>query len=108
MRLFASQPFDALLLPDQAIVTDQTRQVVYTVGDDGVVGQKVVIPGRLIDGLRVIRDGVTLQDRVIISGVQRARPGRKVAATDGTATAFPTGISRGENSTLSLPSGSSH
>jgi RND family efflux transporter MFP subunit len=108
MRLFASQPFDALLLPDQAIVTDQTRQVVYTVGDDGVVGQKVVMPGRLIDGLRVIRDGVTLQDRVIISGVQRARPGRKVTATDGTATAFPTGVSRGENSTLSLPSGSSH
>lgn len=105
MRLFASQPFDALLLPDQAIVTDQTRQVVYTVNDAGVVGQKVVQPGRLIDGLRVIRNGVTPQDRVIISGVQRARPGRKVTATDGTVTAFPTGVSRGENSALSLPSG---
>ncbi|MEP7314370.1 MAG: efflux RND transporter periplasmic adaptor subunit [Pseudomonadota bacterium] len=105
MRLFASQPFDALLLPDQAIVTDQTRQVVYVVADDGVVSQKVVVPGRLMDGLRVIRDGITPQDRVIISGVQRARPGRKVTATDGTASAFPTGVSRGENSTLSLPSG---
>jgi RND family efflux transporter MFP subunit len=105
MRLFASQPFDALVLPDQAIVTDQTRQVVYTVGDDGIVAQKVVQPGRLIDGLRVIRAGLAPADRVIISGVQRARPGRKVTATEGTVTAFPTGVSRGENSALSLPPG---
>src|SRR6187549_2751522 len=55
LRLFALQPFDALLVPDQAIVTDQTRQVVYVVDAEGVVGQKVVEPGRLIDGLRVIR-----------------------------------------------------
>ena len=48
------QPFDALLVPDQAIVTDQTRQVVYVVDAEGIVGQKVVQPGRLIDGLRVI------------------------------------------------------
>lgn len=103
MRLFAAQPFDALLVPDQAIVTDQTRLVVYTVDGEGVVGQKVVQPGRLIDGLRVIRGGIDATDRVVISGVQRARPGRKVAVTEGTLSAFPTGISRGENSALSLP-----
>jgi RND family efflux transporter MFP subunit len=108
MRLFASQPFDALLLPDQAIVTDQTRQVVYVVGEDGVVAQKVVQPGRLIEGLRVIRAGVTAADRVVISGVQRARPGRKVTATEGEVSAFPTGVSRGENSALSLPAGQKH
>jgi RND family efflux transporter MFP subunit len=108
MRLFASQPFDALLLPDQAIVTDQTRQVVYVVGEDGTVAQKVVKPGRLIDGLRVIRDGVTAADRVVISGMQRARPGRKVTATEGEVAAFPTGVSRGENSALSLPAGQKH
>ncbi len=39
----------------------------------------------------------------MISGVQRARPGRKVTATDTELTAFPTGVSRGENSALSLP-----
>jgi RND family efflux transporter MFP subunit len=103
MRLFASKPFDALLLPDQAVVTDQTRQVVYVVDAEGTVAQRVVLPGRLLDGLRVIREGITPADRVIISGVQRARPGRKVAATDGVVTAFPTGVSRGENSALSLP-----
>jgi RND family efflux transporter MFP subunit len=103
MRLFAPKPFDALLVPDQAIVTDQTRQVVYVVDSQGVVGQKVVRPGRLIDGLRVIREGLAPTDRIIISGVQRARPGRAVTAKEGVVTAFPTGVSRGEDSTLSLP-----
>jgi RND family efflux transporter MFP subunit len=103
MRLFAGKPFDALLVPDQSIVTDQTRQVVYVVDPSGVVGQKVVKPGRLIDGLRVIREGIGPQDRIVISGVQRARPGRKVTVKEGVVSAFPTGVSRGENSTLSLP-----
>jgi len=103
MRLFATEPFDALLVPDQAIVTDQMRQVVYVVDGEGVVSQKVVRPGRLIDGLRVIHEGLAPQDRIVISGVQRARPGRRVTMKEGTVTAFPTGVSRGEDSTLSLP-----
>ena len=60
-------------------------------------------PGRLVDGLRVIRAGLAPTDRVVISGVQRARPGRKVAVTEGTVTAFPSGVSRGETSTLKMP-----
>jgi RND family efflux transporter MFP subunit len=103
LRLYALQPFEALLVPDQAIVTDQTRQVVYVVDAEGVVGQKVITPGRLLGGLRVITDGLAPQDRVIISGVQRARPGRKVSVTEGALTAFPTGVSRGEDSKLTLP-----
>jgi RND family efflux transporter MFP subunit len=103
MRLYAAQPFETLLVPDQAIVTDQTRQIVYVVDPEGVVGQKVVQPGRLIEGMRVILDGLTAEDRVVVSGVQRARPGRKVTFTEGAATAFPTGVSRGEDSTLTLP-----
>jgi RND family efflux transporter MFP subunit len=103
LRLFATEPFDALIVPDQAIVTDQTRQVVYVVDGEGVVGQKVVRPGRLMGGLRVILDGLDADDRVVISGVQRARPGRRVAVTEGVVSGFPTGVSRGENSTLSLP-----
>jgi multidrug efflux pump subunit AcrA (membrane-fusion protein) len=82
--------------------------VVYVVDAEGVVAQRVVQPGRLLDGLRVIRDGVAPEDRVIISGVQRARPGRKVSATEGSVSAFPTGVSRGENSALSLPAATTH
>jgi len=103
LRLYATEPFDALLVPDQAVVTDQMRQVVYTVDAEGVVGQKVVELGRLIDGLRVVREGLAPQDRIVISGVQRARPGRSVTVKEGVVTAFPTGVSRGEDSTLSLP-----
>jgi len=51
----------------------------------------------------VINGGLTPEDRVVVSGVQRARPGRKVAATESAVTAFPTGVSRGEDSRLSLP-----
>ena len=107
LRLYAMEPFDALLVPDQAVVTDQARQVVFTVDAEGVVGQKVVTLGQLIDGLRVVREGLDPQDRIIISGVQRARPGRKVTVKEGTVSAFPTGVSRGEDSTLSMPSAAS-
>jgi len=103
LRLYASEPFDALLVPDQAIVTDQARQVVYVVNAEGVIGQKVVTPGQLMNGLRVVREGLSPQDRVVISGVQRARPGRKVTVKESQVSAFPSGVSRGEDSTLSLP-----
>lgn len=100
MRLLATQSYDALLVPDQAIVTDQTRQVVYVVGADNIVAQRTIEPGRLIGGLRVIRAGVSPDDRVVISGMQRARPGRKVTPNPGAIEAFPTGVSRGENTSL--------
>jgi len=103
MRLYGARPYEALLVPDEAIVTDQTRQVVYVVDADGNVAQKVVRPGRLIDGLRVIQEGLQATDRVIISGVQRARPGRPVSAQAGEVTPFPSGVSRGETGTLDLP-----
>lgn len=108
LRLYTSAPTPVLLLPDQAIVTDQTRQVVYVVDAEGKIGQKDVKPGRLVEGLRVIRAGVTAADRVVISGMQRARPGRKVTVTEGEVTAWPTGVSRGENGTLEKPSGGLH
>jgi RND family efflux transporter MFP subunit len=105
LRLYAPRPFDALMVPDESIVTDQTRQVVYVIGAEDTIAQKVVQPGRLLGGLRVIRSGLEAGDRVVISGVQRARPGRKVAVTQGTVTAFPSGVSLGETSTLKIPQG---
>lgn len=105
MRLMASQPTNALLAPDAALVTDQTRQVVYVVAPDGTVSQRPVEAGRLIDGLRVIRSGLSPTDRIIISGVQRARPGRKVNAKPGVITPFPSGVSLGENMRMVTPQG---
>ncbi len=103
MRRFESQPVQAMLIPDESIVNDQTRQVAYVVGEDGIVQQRTIEMGRLIDDMRVIRSGLLPGDRVIISGVQRARPGRKVNPEQAEMTAFPSGISRGENSQLELP-----
>jgi len=83
MRLRGGAPHKALLLPDQAIVTDQTRQIVYLVGPGGVVRQQPVQPGPLVDGLREVLDGLGPNDLVIIDGVQRARPGQKVSPVPG-------------------------
>ena len=70
----------ALLLPDEAIGTDQTNKFVYVVGDDGTVARRNVKLGPLVEGLRVVREGVAADDWVITSGLQRARPGGKVDA----------------------------
>ncbi len=102
LRLYAAKPFEALLVPDEAIITDQTRQVVYIVVGDQVQ-QKVVQPGRLLNGLRVIRSGIEVTDRVVISGMQRARPVARLRSPLAQSTAFPSGVSLGETSTLKLP-----
>jgi RND family efflux transporter MFP subunit len=83
MRLQGSRPYTGLLVPDQAVVADQSRQVVLVVGPNNLVAQRGVELGPLVDGLRVIRSGVSLSDRVIIDGVQHARPGKPVSVKAG-------------------------
>lgn len=103
MRLLGSGAYMALLLPDQAIVTDQTRQVVYAVGPDGVVVQKAVELGPIADGLRVIKSGITANDRIIIDGMQRAHPGKPVKVQVG---AIPVGPANGGGGLVTPPAGS--
>ena len=82
LRLFGGE-HAALLVPDGAIASDQSRKILFTVADDGTVGVKLVELGPMVDGLRVIRSGLTPTDRIIIDGLQRARPGQKVKPEDG-------------------------
>jgi RND family efflux transporter MFP subunit len=82
MRLFGGT-HDALLVPDSAIASDQSRKIVFTVADDGTVGIKLVELGPIVDGLRVIRNGLAASDRIVIDGLPRARPGQKVKPEDG-------------------------
>jgi len=105
MRRFESKPVKAMLIPDESVVNDQTRQIAYVVAADGVVQQRTVELGRLIENLRVIRSGLTSGENVIISGVQRARAGRKVTPQAGQISAFPSGVSRGEDGRLEMPPG---
>jgi len=79
VRLIGSSPYEALLLPDTAVATDQSRKIVFVVKDDDTVEARPVVLGPLDDGLRVIREGLKADDRVIVDGLQRARVGAKVS-----------------------------
>ena len=89
VRLIGSSPYDALLLPDTAVASDQSRKIVFVVKDDDTVEARQVTLGPLDQGLRVIREGLKPEDRVIVDGLQRARVGAKVSPH--TAPAAPTG-----------------
>lgn len=77
-RIAGSQPYRAVMLPDDAIGTDQANKFVYAVAEDGTVSRKVVTLGPINGGLRIVRTGLAAEEWVIIKGVQRARPGQKV------------------------------
>jgi RND family efflux transporter MFP subunit len=81
VRLIGSAPYEALLLPDTAIGSDQSRKIVYVVGKDHLVDMREVKLGRLIDGLRVVHEGLKPDDQVVISGLQRVRAGTRVTPT---------------------------
>ncbi len=89
IRIPGSEPYQATLVPDSAVVTDQSRKIVLTVKDDNTVEPKVVRPGPTSEGLRIIRNGLTANDNVIINGLVRARPGSKVTPQPGTITPTP-------------------
>ena len=83
LRLAASPAHPALHVPDTAIATDAARRVVYVVDRKDTVAMRPVQLGPLTGNLRVIRSGLSLQDRVIIGGIQRAMPGQKVKVRKG-------------------------
>jgi membrane fusion protein, multidrug efflux system len=83
LRVAVAPPTSVLLLPDAAVVLDQSQHLVMTVASDGTVVPKIVETGDLRGGLRVIRSGLNANDSVVIDGLVRAVPGTKVAPADG-------------------------
>ncbi len=83
IRVPASEPYQSFLVPDSALVTDQSRKLLMTVKEDGTVVPKVVRPGPTYQGLRIIRDGIEPTDQIVINGLVRARPGAKVTPQPG-------------------------
>lgn len=83
MRMASGAKETALLVPDTAVQTDQTRKLLLVVARDGTVSAREVGLGPVIEGLRVIRDGLVADDRVVIAGTQMAFPGSKVTARAG-------------------------
>jgi multidrug efflux system membrane fusion protein len=81
VQLLGSGSFDALLIDDKAILTDQDRKFVYVVGPDNTAQRRDIVPGRMVDGLRIVSSGLTGGEHVIVHGVQKIFfPGMPVKA----------------------------
>ena len=82
VRLIGSGKYEATLLPDAAIGTDQAQRFVYVVDAENKVVRKKVVPGPMIEGFRIVREGVTPADRVVVAGLQAVHPGVVVDPQD--------------------------
>jgi len=95
LRLPGSGQYQAILVPDEAIGSDQSQKFVFLVDGESKAQYRTVKIGPLIDGLRVVREGVGPEDRVIVAGLQRVRPGVKVDAQQETIPPPPAAEARG-------------
>jgi RND family efflux transporter MFP subunit len=75
VQLKGRGPYQALLIPDEAIGTDLSKKFVMVVDKDGLAQRRFVRTGRLYDELRVVEEGLSAEDRVITGGLMRVRPG---------------------------------
>lgn len=82
-RLLGSGSYLGLLVPDEAVITDQTRRLVFVVGADNKVSPRPVELGPLVEGLRVIKRGIGPRDRVVLDGLARLQPGTLVQPVAG-------------------------
>ncbi len=78
LRLVGSGEYEAVMVPDAAVLSDQSNKIVLVVDESGTVFARKVELGTLNEGLRVVSKGLSAEDRVIINGIQRAQPGGKV------------------------------
>jgi RND family efflux transporter MFP subunit len=79
VRVPGTAPYEALLVPDAAIGTEQARRFVMVVDDQDTARPKYVTLGQVTkDGLRAIKDGIGPDGRIVVSGLMQARPGQKV------------------------------
>jgi RND family efflux transporter MFP subunit len=79
VRMLGDKKYDALLINDSAVGTDQTVKYVLVVGADNKVEYRPVKLGPVIDGLRVVREGLKVNDTIVVNGLQRVRPGSPVS-----------------------------
>jgi len=78
VRLGEPQEIKALLITDRAVNTDQNKKYVLVVGKDNMVEYRPVTLGAMVDGLRQVNSGLQLGEKIIVNGLQRARPGTPV------------------------------
>ena len=86
MRIDGGAPYKALLVPDEAVGTDQNENFLLVVDDKGAVQSRTVQLGSLFGTMRVIEHGISVADKVIVNGLQKAQPGAVVNAEEAPAT----------------------
>lgn len=82
IRIPVSKPYQALLIPERALATDQNIKFVYVVGEDGKAERRNVELGAARGDLRIVKAGVSPNERIIAKGLQRVRPGQQVEAEE--------------------------
>src|SRR5215510_7079710 len=114
VRVSVGDKYQAMLVPERAVGTDQGQKYLLAVNDQNVVEYRAVKLGRLFDNLRVIQEGVKPDELIIVNGIQRARPGltvtpqRTEAAALGTAAAVSPPASEAKQPTASPETASAH
>jgi multidrug efflux system membrane fusion protein len=78
LRVPGSAAYSGVLIQDRAVGTDLDKRFTFVVGADGTIQYRTVTLGPIVDGLRVVRTGLSPGDRVVVNGLQRVRPGMKV------------------------------
>ncbi|KXU34357.1 efflux transporter periplasmic adaptor subunit [Cephaloticoccus primus] len=91
VQVRSSEPFEALLIDDKAVLTDQDRKYVFVVDDAGVATRRDVRLGERADGLRIVRQGLNAGEQVVVGGTQRIATGTRVQvqAAETTGTSSP-------------------
>jgi RND family efflux transporter MFP subunit len=80
VKIPVSKPYEALMIPERALATDQNIKFVYVVGSDGTATRHTVELGGQRGEMRIVTGGLAAGDRVIVKGLQRVKPGQKVEA----------------------------
>jgi RND family efflux transporter MFP subunit len=82
LQVAASPPYEAVTIPDVAVASEQTRRYVLVADPENTIRMKYVTLGPLVDGQRVVKDGLTAADRVVVNGMMQARPGQKATVQE--------------------------
>ena len=78
VRLIGSGKYEGVLINDRAIATDQDRRYVLVVGEGNMLEYRAITTGPIVDGLRVVRQGLKAGERIVVNGLQRVRPGMAI------------------------------
>jgi len=82
LQLVGSGTYTATLMPDQAVGTDQDRKFALVLGAENKIEYRAITLGPMIDGLRVVKDGLKGGEKIVVNGLQRVRPGMPVTPTE--------------------------